>query len=142
MKAPVKQNIVGKTVVIFDSDCVLCSRFVRFLIKYDRKETLLFTDPKSTYFDFLFKTHQVTPPLETVYAIYNGKILQKSEAVIRIVGQISWWGKLISILKLIPKSWRDRCYDWIANNRYQWFGKTNTCVLEDLPEKRKRRFID
>ncbi len=131
----------SKTVVIFDSDCVLCSRFVRFLMKFDRREKLMFTDPSSNYFSFLVKTNQIKPPVLSVYARYNGDLLEKSNAVLHIISQLSWWGKFALILKIIPLPWRDKIYDWVAANRYQWFGKTQVCVLDEVSPKYKRRTI-
>lgn len=140
---PLPNNLeqTSKTVVIFDSDCMLCSRFILFLLKYDKKEKLLFTDPKSQYADFLIKTKKLNLPFETVYASYNGKILEKSEAVIHILSQLSWWGKFAQILRIIPVKWRNKVYNWIARNRYRWFGKTQECVLDRVSPKNKRRTI-
>lgn len=142
MSILIKPVQATKTVVIFDSDCVLCSRFVLFLLKYDPHERLLFTTPSSRYSSFLIKTQQLTPPFKTVYASVNGKLLEKSDAVIHIISQLSWWGKFAKIFKLVPLSWRNKVYDWIASNRYRWFGKTEVCVLNQISPKNKRRTIE
>lgn len=141
MIAPMKTVLAEKTVVIFDSNCMLCSRFVYFLIRHDRNERLLFTDPSSSYFNFLVKTNQVKPPFETVYANYNGQLLQRSEAILHIISQLSWWGKSIKVFKIVPLSWRDKLYDYVARNRYQWFGKTDSCLLDNDSVKIKSRII-
>ncbi len=142
MKAPLKQTIIGKTVVVFDSECLLCSRFIRFMIRVDRKEQLLFTDSKSSYFDFLLKTQKIETPIETIYVLINGKVFKKSEAVLQIFASSVWWGKCTFLIKVLPLTWRDKLYDWVAKNRYQWFGKTDVCLMDELPTNRKRRFIE
>jgi len=37
--------------------------------------------------------------------------------------------KLLFVFKIIPLGLRDNIYDWIAANRYKWFGKTDHCTV-------------
>ena len=49
-----------------------------------------------------------------------------------------WW-IFFTVFKIIPKSLRDTIYEWIAKNRYRWFGKKESCMLP-TPEL-KARFL-
>jgi predicted DCC family thiol-disulfide oxidoreductase YuxK len=54
---------------------------------------------------------------------------QKSMAFIRVMLALPWPWKLAAGIWIIPTALRDWCYDRIALNRYQLFGKYPTCVL-------------
>ena len=56
-------------------------------------------------------------------------IYDKSDAAIRIVRHLKFPYFLLAYLSFIPKPIRDKIYDWIANNRYKWFGKSEQCWL-------------
>ena len=43
--------------------------------------------------------------------------------------------RLAGLLRLVPRFIRDAVYDWIARNRYGWFGKRDSCRLPS-PEER------
>jgi predicted DCC family thiol-disulfide oxidoreductase YuxK len=60
---------------------------------------------------------------ETAYYI-------KSTAVLRIVKQLGGlWALGYYMFILVPQAWRDRVYDFVAANRYKWFGQTDRCVI-------------
>jgi len=67
-------------------------------------------------------------------------VLIKSDALIKIVEGFGGDWKLIRVFKLIPKRLRDSLYDFIANYRYQWFGKKENCMIPS-PEI-KGRFLE
>ncbi len=69
----------------------------------------------------------------------GGKHYEKSTAVLRIARQLSPPWPVFYALKIIPVGLRDALYDWIAANRYKWFGKRTQCLL-DLP-LHKERFL-
>jgi predicted DCC family thiol-disulfide oxidoreductase YuxK len=46
----------------------------------------------------------------------------------------------VSLLTAIPKPIRDGVYDWVARNRYRWFGRLDQCLVP-VPDVQDR-FID
>jgi len=71
-------------------------------------------------------------------------ILYKSDAVLEILKCVGGlWGFSrrdafgMRLLRMTPKGVRDSVYDWIARNRYAWFGKYESCKIP-LPETRSR----
>ena len=36
------------------------------------------------------------------------------------------------VFHFIPPKFRDTIYDWVARNRYRWFGQRDTCMLPNL----------
>ena len=78
--------------------------------------------------------------MDSIILIENGKIYKKSNAIFKIVKHLNGFWKLIYVFVIVPKFIRDFIYTKIAKNRYQWFGKRNTCMV---PTKElKNRFLD
>ncbi|RIA93573.1 hypothetical protein C1645_762087 [Glomus cerebriforme] len=58
------------------------------------------------------------------------ELLMKSDASIELVRYLdNPWPITYYISKIFPKSFRDGVYDWWARNRYQNFGKTDSCQV-------------
>ena len=68
------------------------------------------------------------------------KIYTRSTAALRIAKQLSGGWKLLYGLIIIPGFLRNAVYNWIAKNRYKWFGKKDDCMIP-TPEL-KERFLD
>lgn len=83
--------------------------------------------------------HGLEPKAEpdSVLLIENGRVWQKSTASLRIARRLSGAWPLIYALIIIPRFLRDPVYDWVARNRYRWFGRDDSCMLPD-PALRKR----
>jgi len=60
----------------------------------------------------------------------NGRFLQKSTAVIAILHVVGGGWKMAAwLLGLLPTSVADKIYDWVAANRYRWFGRRESCFI-------------
>ena len=64
----------------------------------------------------------------------------KSTAALKILQDFSGIWNLFSILLLLPEGFRNLIYDYIAKNRYKWFGKKEKCMIP-TPEL-KEKFLD
>jgi predicted DCC family thiol-disulfide oxidoreductase YuxK len=74
------------------------------------------------------------PPAPGSVIFYDGgRIYTRSTAVLRIAAHLRFPLPLLTIGFIIPPFIRDGIYDWIARNRYRWFGKRETCFLPDTP---------
>lgn len=127
-------------VVFFDGYCVLCNRSVQWLLKRDRHKKLKFSSLQGSFAQEL----NIRPPdnnlPDTLILYENGIITQRSEAILRITKHLGFPWNLALIFRMIPLTWRNRLYDYIALNRYRWFGKHESCLLPDPAWK--DRFID
>jgi predicted DCC family thiol-disulfide oxidoreductase YuxK len=47
---------------------------------------------------------------------------------------------MLYVFKIVPAFLRDLVYDWVASNRYRWFGKKEACMIP-TPEM-QTRFIN
>lgn len=67
--------------------------------------------------------------VDSIVLLTDDGIYIKSEAVLQISRSLSGFVRVLPIFRIIPKSLRDAIYDWIARNRYGWFGKREVCMI-------------
>jgi len=72
--------------------------------------------------------------------IDDGKVYKKSTASLRVMNRLPWYWKEAQILRIIPRALRDAIYDFIAKNRYKWFGKKDQCIIP-TPEMKSRFLV-
>jgi predicted DCC family thiol-disulfide oxidoreductase YuxK len=129
-----------KYVVLFDGVCNLCNSAVLFIIKRDSKDQFRFLSLQDERAQQLMKAHQINQESLDSIVLYipNEKLLIKSQAILTITNEFKGFWKLLSIFKYIfPTSFNDIIYDWIAKNRYKWFGKKDSCLLPTQELTRK-----
>lgn len=125
-------------VVYFDGVCNLCHGAVNFLIDQDKKGRLKFASLQSEAGkSVLHRIGLAGHDYDSFILVKNGRLFQKSEAVLEVVRLLGGGWKLLYVFKLIPRAWRDWLYAKVAQNRYRWFGKRTQCRLP-TPELRTR----
>lgn len=77
--------------------------------------------------------------LDSFIFLSEGKIHQKSSAGLQVAKKLGGFWRLLYVLIIIPKPFRNWIYSVVAKNRYRWFGKQESCWLPS-PEL-KSRFI-
>ena len=65
-----------------------------------------------------------------LYNQVENSYLVKSEAVRKIFRLLPYYSFLSYLFPLFPLSFRDKIYEFVANNRYKLFGKTEFCEFE------------
>lgn len=126
------------SIILFDGVCNLCNGAVNFVIKRDTGNVFKFTPLQEKQGVLLLKTHAVdTQKLDSIVLIENEKVYVKSSAALRIARKMSNLWPLFFVLLIIPSFIRDGVYDFIAKNRYKWFGKKEQCMIptQGLREK-------
>lgn len=127
--------------LFFDGVCNLCNGAVQWLILRDRKGLLRFASLQSDLGRRLMQEHGLDPDrLDSLILYHEGKLLMKSQAVLQLADLLGWPYRLGLVFRLLPALLRDSIYDWVARNRYRWFGKKEACMLP-RPEW-KARFLD
>jgi len=78
-----------------------------------------------------------TNDFDSIILVDNGKHYERSSAVLKIVKKFPGLWKLLYLFIIVPKPFRDFVYDIIADNRYKWFGKKESCRVPtpELKEK-------
>lgn len=72
--------------------------------------------------------------------VENGKLYTRSAGALRVVKHLSGGWRLLYAFIVVPAFIRDAVYNWIARNRYKWFGKKESCWLPS--PQWKDRFLD
>lgn len=67
--------------------------------------------------------------IDSIVLVTENALFVKSDAVLQICRSLSGLAPYIYILHFVPKSFRDIIYDWVAKNRYSWFGKRDVCMI-------------
>ena len=132
--------IENKKIIFYDGLCAMCNRFIRILITLDKKEKFLLAPLQGKNGKILQK--KFSKELKGIDSVifYNKKVFTKSSAVINILNELGGAYKLAYIFNIIPTFISDSIYDYIARNRFQWFGKLDKCPM---PEKKNiSRFLD
>ena len=129
----------NKIIILFDGVCNLCNGFVQFVIKYDKKDVFRFVSLQSkTGKEILIHLDLYHRNIESVcYFEYGIAYYLKSDAAIEIMKKLGGIFYLTIILKIFPRIIRDFVYDFIAKNRYNWFGKKDNCMIPTLELKSK-----
>ncbi|MBX2872449.1 MAG: thiol-disulfide oxidoreductase DCC family protein [Saprospiraceae bacterium] len=129
-----------KPILLFDGVCNLCDGLVQFIIKRDPEARFRFTALQSEAGQALLgEAGMDASALNTVVMFDDGQFYTHSDVPLQIAWQLGGFWRIFYIFKTIPKWIRDRIYDWIASNRYKWFGKKESCMIP-TPEL-KQRFI-
>jgi len=131
-------------IVFFDDTCVLCSRSVQFIFRHDRKGRFQYASLDSEAFrkimdllpgvafpENLSSVSGQSASPGSVVLFMKGKIYQRSSAALRIATRLRFPVSLLAAGWIVPPFLRDAVYDWIARNRYRWFGKRETCFIPD-----------
>lgn len=127
-----------KRVILFDGDCNFCDSSVQFIIKRDPAAHFLFTSLQSEKGLELTKQYAIPAEVDSLVLIENGKAFTKSSAALRIAKKLDGLWHLFFVFILVPRKIRDGVYDYVANNRYRWFGKKEDACTLPSPEQRKR----
>jgi predicted DCC family thiol-disulfide oxidoreductase YuxK len=127
-------------VILFDGVCNLCNSSVTFVIDHDRRKRFKFAALQSEAGAALLAQHGRAATLgdpDSMLLVEDGRLYQRSTAVLRIARGLSGLWKLGYAAMVVPRPLRDLVYRWIARNRYRWFGKTEACRLP-TPELKER----
>ena len=122
-------TLIGDSVIIFDVDCLLCNRFVQIVSVIDKKDSIYFTRLSGKTANYILSNNKNLVDVDSIIFYLNGNIYIKSDAVIRISMSLGFPYNMMSIFKIIPRSIRDIFYDFVARNRYKFFGKANKCLI-------------
>jgi predicted DCC family thiol-disulfide oxidoreductase YuxK len=120
-------------IIFYDGYCVICSRFIRQLIKLDKNRKYSFASISSSLSEKFLSSKIDKEQVGKFIVLYSGdKVYKKSDAVIKIFTGFGGGFVLFNLLRVFPKILRDFVYDVFASYRYRLFGKLKQC---DIPSK-------
>jgi len=132
---------ISKKIVLFDGICNLCSSSVQFIIKHDKKNQFLFGSLQGDAGQAYLKKFKLpADQFNSFMLVENEKLYTKSAAALRMLKHLGNGWQLLYAFMIVPAFIRDGIYNWIAKNRYKWFGKKDTCWIPT--PALKARFFD
>lgn len=128
-------------IILFDGVCHLCQSSVKFIIRRDPEAVFRLGSLQSEAGKNLLDNYgmEIVGDPDSVILIHRGKVWQRSTAALKIARRLSGGWPLLYVFILVPRFLRDFIYDWIAANRYRWFGRDDSCMLPD--PGMKERFL-
>ncbi|KAG4944984.1 hypothetical protein JHK87_040991 [Glycine soja] len=115
----------------YDGLCNLCNGCVKFVRDNDRNKTIRYESLQSEAGKLLLRRSGKAPDdISSVVLVEKERSFIKSEAVLKIMEYIDLpFPQLAILLQFVPLFIRDFVYDNVANNRYQIFGRSESCEI-------------
>lgn len=128
-------------VLLFDGVCNLCNGWVQFVMAREREPRLVFAPLESEIGrELLAQVGLADGRPDSLVLIQDGQAHVRSDAALRIVSQLRAPWSWMAAFRIVPSGLRDTIYDWVARNRYRWFGRKDECPIP-TPAQRAR-FLD
>jgi len=128
-----------KKIILFDGVCNLCDATVQFLIKRDKNDIFRFVAIQSEIGQQIIEHIGIdTSKTDSIILYEPGHAYYyKAEAALKIARELGGVYSLLSVFLLLPKRLCNIVYDYIARNRYKWYGKKNECMIPTPAMKSK-----
>ncbi len=131
----------GSAVIVSDGVCALCNRWVRFLLRFDRRGRYRFAAMQGERGSALLRSHGLDPQDPASFLLLDAQgAWTDTDAILRVLAGLGGAWRLSGVLRMVPRRWRDAAYRMLARNRYRWFGRHDACHLP-APEQ-AARFLD
>jgi predicted DCC family thiol-disulfide oxidoreductase YuxK len=126
---------------LYDGVCNLCVGGVRFVMARDARGCVHFASMQSPIGQRLLARFGLpVDELKTFVLVEAGTHFTRSTAALRVARYLDGPWPCLYALILVPRPIRDAVYDWVARNRYRWFGRRHACAVPD--PRLRDRFID
>lgn len=129
----------NKKIILFDGVCNLCNTAVQFVIQHDANDVFRFVALQSELGQEILKHIGINPSNIDSIIMYEPGIAYyyKSEAALKIASSLGGFFHFGIIFRIIPTKIANQLYDYIAKNRYQWYGKKESCMIPTAELKAK-----
>lgn len=126
-------------IIIFDGFCNFCEFWVNFVIKHEKNNDFHFISLQSEKLEDFIEVDKIPAKIDSVILYEEGAMYFKSDAALKIAANLRSPYSLLRFFKFLPETFRNLIYDYIAANRYKWFGKKNSCLIPD--DRIKNKFL-
>ena len=117
-------------VILFDGVCNLCNASIQFVIKHDKKKLFRFASLQSSFGEKILTQNNLSADFFNSFILFEKNIIySRSTAALLVAKRLSGFIKILYAFIIVPKFIRDAVYNFIAANRYKWFGKKEACWL-------------
>ncbi|TRZ45258.1 thiol-disulfide oxidoreductase DCC family protein [Robertkochia solimangrovi] len=130
----------NKKIILFDGVCNLCNGAVNYVIKRDKKDVFRFASLQGEFGKkFLTERGLDSEELDSIVVYEPGvAYYKKADAATEIAKEIGGGWQILGLFNyILPPVFRNGIYDFIARNRYRWFGRKDQCMIP-TPELRSK----
>ena len=130
---------IDKKIILFDGVCNLCNSSVQYVIKNDKNDIFRFVTIQSELGQKIIKHIGISQKyIDSVILYLPGKAYYcKSTAALEIAKCLGGIFTYATFFRIIPSGIRDVLYDFVAKNRYKWYGKNESCMMPTRELKAK-----
>ena len=127
-------------VILYDGECGICDRLVRFVLPRDPRGVFRFAALQSDYARrALSRAGLPTDDFQTMVLIEEGRVYLRSSAGLRVLRRLSGLWPALYPLIAVPRPLRDFLYRLVAENRHRLRPKNDSCPLSAT--KWSQRFL-
>lgn len=117
-------------IILFDGVCNLCNSSVNFVIKNDKNDVFRFAALQSEIGQQYIERFKIDPSkTDSIILIDGDKHYIKSTAALTAAKFLKGGYPLLYAFMIVPNFIRNWVYDYVAKNRYQWYGKKESCMI-------------
>jgi len=128
-----------KQLILFDGVCNLCNSSIQYVIKYDKNDRFRFAPLQSDIGKQIIAKYEIDTTKTDSILLYSNEngISAKSTAALKVAKQLGFPRNVMTVFLIVPAFIRNWVYDYIAKNRYKWYGKKEACMIP-TPELRAK----
>ncbi|NHM06824.1 DUF393 domain-containing protein [Flavobacterium sp. CYK-4] len=129
----------NKSIILFDGVCNLCESSVQFVIKHDKEDRFRYVALQSDLGKKILDHIGINPKNIDSIVLYEPGVAYyyKSNAALQIAKRLGGFFHLGTVFRIIPTGLRNLLYDYVAANRYKWYGKKDNCLIPTAELKAK-----
>lgn len=128
-----------KKIILFDGVCNLCDNTVQFIIKHDKKDIFRFVALQSDLGISIINHIGIDISKTDSIILYEPgqAYYYKAQAAIKIAKELGGIYAILNIFSILPNKINNAVYDFVAKNRYKWYGKKDECMIPTPEMKAK-----
>jgi predicted DCC family thiol-disulfide oxidoreductase YuxK len=131
-------RMISRPLILFDGVCNFCNGAVNFIIKRGKNSQLKFCPIQSNTGQQLLKEYGLPGDyLNSFIFIERNQVFTHSTAALKVCRHLRGLWPLLYGFIIVPKFIRDSFYNWVARNRYKWFGKREQCMIPTADTRRR-----
>lgn len=120
-----------KQIILFDGVCNLCNASVQFVITHDTKDIFRFVSLQSELGISIVGALGIEVSKVDSIILYEPKVTYyyKAQAIFKIAKLLGGMYSCLGVFTVLPDRFSNLIYDYVAKNRYKWFGKKESCMV-------------
>ncbi|HEY4131556.1 MAG TPA: DCC1-like thiol-disulfide oxidoreductase family protein [Gemmatimonadaceae bacterium] len=133
--------------LLYDGTCGFCARSVQFVLRHESatRQTLRFASLQSPTGAEIRARHPELNAIDSVIWYERNAsddlVLVRSTAVLHVLAYLGGvWRILGKISAIVPRTLRDRVYDFVARHRHKLIRGAPSCVIPTAEQR--PRFVD